>query len=126
MTHELKSLEPLGVIRRDYERMYRTLLQAGYIDCGGEYWKPPLGKNPLLAQQSLVELLREIAAHGRHCWSVAAHRELVQMGVVPSAVRARLQSNCVHSWTITSRIGSPHPEQLCDSECGLAWKDRPT
>jgi len=31
-------------LAEDLERAVRTLQHAGYTDCGGEYWKPPLGK----------------------------------------------------------------------------------
>lgn len=32
--------------RTEMERMRSTLVNAGYTDCGGELWKPPLGQPP--------------------------------------------------------------------------------
>lgn len=36
----------------DNERMRNTLLHAGYTDCGGELWKPPLGRRPVFLDEN--------------------------------------------------------------------------
>lgn len=35
------------MLQTEFERAKKTLLRAGFEDCGDEYWKPPAGKNPL-------------------------------------------------------------------------------
>ena len=37
----------------DVMRMRNTLVQAGYTDCGGELWKPPLGPRPVFLDENL-------------------------------------------------------------------------
>lgn len=36
----------------DNERMRNTLVKAGYTDCGGELWKPPLGPQPAFLDEN--------------------------------------------------------------------------
>lgn len=45
-TMRLAELRRLGAAEVDSQRAIKTLQQAGYTDCGGELWKPPLGKAP--------------------------------------------------------------------------------
>lgn len=44
----------------DLERAVRTLQLAGYVDNGGEYWKPPLGKPPDI---QLADAFYKVANH---------------------------------------------------------------
>lgn len=37
----------------DVTRMRNTLVQSGYTDCGGELWKPPLGRRPVFLDENL-------------------------------------------------------------------------
>jgi len=48
-------------LAKERDKAVQTLMAAGYTDCGGEYWKPPLGKNPLPE----VDRLRRIISNAR-------------------------------------------------------------
>lgn len=60
-----KCHQQLQIVVNKYDRMYkaeRTLTLAGYTDCGGELWKPPLGKSrDTIRDEALEEAAAELA-----------------------------------------------------------------
>jgi hypothetical protein len=58
------SCEKVWALSTEVERLRNSLVQAGFSDCGGELWKPPLGPRPVFLDENLRlrEALEQISA----------------------------------------------------------------
>jgi hypothetical protein len=53
--------DAVKIITAERDKAVRSLLVSGYVDLGGELWKPPLGKNPLAQIDELRSLTARLA-----------------------------------------------------------------